>query len=177
MEKQVKREEIYDGKVIKVVCDDVELDDSTISKREIVLHRGGVCIGLYDNGYFHMVRQYRYAQQKEMLEFPAGKIELNENPDDAILREAVEETGYSVKNIKSLGYVVPTCGYSSEKIYLYYGEADEYLGQNLDVDERIKTEKYTLEEIKKMIDDGTIDDAKTIALLYKLELRNSNGKL
>lgn len=170
MEKLRKREEIFSGKVIHVVKDEVELDDGTISYREVVYHNGGVCIGLKDGDYYYMVRQFRYALNKEMLEFPAGKIEKNEKADDAILRECIEETGYSVKNIKKLGYVIPTCGYDNEMIHLYYGEVDSKLNQHFDFDERIDLEKYTFKEIKQMIKDGTINDSKTIALMYRIEL-------
>lgn len=170
MEKQKNRQEIYEGKVIHVVKDGVILDDGTSAVREVVKHNGGVCIALKDDQYYYMVRQYRYAQSKEMLEFPAGKIEKNENPDDAIIREVEEETGFCAKNIRNLGSIVPTCGYSSEVIYLYYGEVDKYVGQNFDVDERINLEKYTLKEIKEMIKKNIIDDAKTIALLYRLQI-------
>ncbi|MDO4940383.1 MAG: NUDIX hydrolase [Erysipelotrichaceae bacterium] len=169
MEKQINRQEIYKGKVIHVVKDEVELDDGSKTIREVVLHNGGVCIGLKHDDKYFMVKQYRYATGKEMLEFPAGKIELNENPDEAILREAIEETGYKAKNVKKLGSIIPTCGYCSERIYLYSGETDEYMGQNLDVDERLNVYEYTLQEIKQMIIDGTIDDSKTIALMYRLE--------
>ncbi len=172
MEKQEKRLEIYDGKVIHVVKDDVSLDDGTKAIREVVLHNGGVCIGLKDNDYFYMVKQYRYSLGKEMLEFPAGKIEKGESPDDAIAREIQEETGFVAKNIVKLGSIIPTCGYSSEIIHLYYGEVDKYVGQCFDVDERIKLEKYTFKQIKEMIKDGKIDDGKTIALMYKIELEN-----
>lgn len=170
MEKQVNRQEIYNGKVIHVVKDDVTLDDGTSTIREVVLHNGGVCIGLKEQDKFYMVRQYRYALGKEMLEFPAGKIEKNEHPDDAIVREVQEETGYCAKNIKKLGAIIPTCGYCSEKIHLYYGEVDKYVGQHFDVDERLNIEKHTLKEIKEMIKTGVIDDAKTIALVYQMEL-------
>lgn len=170
MEKQVKRQEIYEGKVIHVVKDDVSLDDGTIALREVVIHNGGVCIALKDNDFYYLVRQYRYAHQKEMLEFPAGKIEKGEEPDEAIIREVQEETGYTAKNIKKFGYVIPTCGYSSEKIYLYYGEVDKYVGQNFDTDERINLEKYTFKQLKEMVKSHVIDDGKTIALMYQLEL-------
>lgn len=170
MENQIKREEVYNGKVIKVVVDDVILDDDVKTIREVVLHNGGACIAIKDSDdkYF-MVKQYRYVQNKEMLEFCAGKIEKDENPDDAVIREAKEETGCIVKNVKKFGYIVPTCGYSSEKIYLYYGEVDRKVDQHLDKDERINVYKYSLKEIKEMILDGTINDAKTIALLYHIE--------
>lgn len=170
MEKQVKRDEIYQGKVIHVVKDEVVLDDGTKTIREVVLHNGGVCIALKNDGYYYMVRQYRYALGRDMLEFPAGKIEKGELPDQAILREVVEETGYEAKNTKKFGYIIPTCGYCSEKIYLYYGEADKHIGQHFDVDERLNLEKYTFSQIKEMIKNGEIDDSKTIALMYRIEL-------
>ena len=169
MEKQIKRNEIYTGKIIHVVCDDVELDDGTSSKREVVYHNGGACIALKDNdGKFFMVEQYRYALGKDMIEFCAGKIEKGENPDEAILRETEEELGYKVKNLKKFGYIVPTCGYCSEKIYLYYGEADKKVNRHLDKDERIDLLKYSYDEIKEMIRSGKIDDAKTIAIMFHL---------
>lgn len=170
MEKLIDSLNIYDGKVIHVTKDRVQLDDGAIAFREVVKHNGGVCIAIKDDNYYYMVKQYRYVHQKEMLEFPAGKIEIGEKPDEAILREAIEETGYSVKDVKKLGYIIPTCGYSSEKIYLYYGVVDKYLGQNLDVDERINLEKYTFSQIKEMIKNDIIDDSKTIALMYKIQL-------
>lgn len=170
MEKQISRQEIYSGKVIHVVKDEVELDDGTRANREVVLHNGGVCVAINHDGYYYMVRQYRYAEGKEMLEFPAGKIEKGENPDEAIKREAIEETGYSIKDIRKLDHIIPTCGYCSEKIYLYYAKADKNEGQHFDVDERIDLVKYTFSEIKEMIKSGYIDDAKTIGLMYRIEL-------
>ena len=170
MEKQINRQEIYKGKVINVVKDEVELDDGTRSVREVVLHNGGACIALKKDDYYFLVRQYRYALGKTMYEFPAGKIEKGEDPKETVLREAIEETGYSVKNLRSFGHVVPTCGYCSEKIYLYYGEADKEYGQHLDKDERIDICKFTFKQIKEMIINNEIDDSKTIALMYHLEM-------
>ena len=169
MEKQLSREEIYKGKVIHVVKDKVLIDDGSHALREVVLHNGGASIALKKDGAYYMVRQYRYALGKEMLEFPAGKIEIGEDPDSTILREAQEEAGYTVKNLKKLGTIIPTCGYCTERIHLYYGEADERVGQHFDADERIDLKLYTLSEIKKMIASGEIDDAKTIAIVYHLE--------
>lgn len=171
MEKQLKRQEIYEGKVIHVVKDEVVLDDNTQAYREVVLHNGGVCIALKDQeGYYYMVRQYRYALGKEMLEFPAGKIEKGEIPFDAVKREVVEETGFSAKDIKEFGPIIPTCGYCSEKIYLYYGLVDTHIGQHFDEDERINLEKYTFSQIKEKIQNNEIDDSKTIALMYRIQL-------
>ena len=175
MEKKLSRKEIYDGKVVKLVVDDVVLENGNTSKREVVLHRGGACIALKDeDGKFFMVKQYRYALGKEMLEFCAGKLEEGETPDEAIIREVEEELGYKAKNIKNLGHIIPTCGYCNEHIYLYYGECDIKTSQHLDEDEDIKLYKYSFSEIKEMIKDGTIDDSKTIALMYRIEMAGLN---
>ena len=171
MEKRLDRQEIYSGKVIHVTKDKVVLDNGTTSYREGVYHNGGACIALKDSDdKFFMVRQFRYVPGQEMLEFPAGKIEKDEIPDEAILRECIEETGYSCKNLKKLDYMIPTCGYSSERIYLYYGETDKLVGQRFDVDEDLKLEKYSIDEIKQMIKKGIISDGKTICLITKMEL-------
>lgn len=175
MEKKVSREEIFQGKVIHVVKDEVVLDDGKEAIREVVYHNGGVCIALKDGDKYYMVRQYRYACGKDMLEFPAGKIEKGEEPDKAIEREAIEETGYKATNIIKMGQVIPTCGYDSEIIHLYYGKVGENVGQHFDEDERLKLEKYTFEEIKEMIKNNIIDDSKTIALMYRIELEGLDG--
>lgn len=170
MEKQLKREEIYNGKVISVVKDEVSIDNGRTSIREVVIHNGGACIAIKNGNKFFLVSQYRYAQGAQLLEFPAGKIEKGESPDETILREAQEETGYSVKNLKYFGYIVPTGGYSSEKIYLYYGEADQKVGQHFDTDENLSLKAYTFAELQQLVKDKVIVDGKTIALMYFLKM-------
>ena len=170
MEKNLNRKNIYEGKILTLAKDEVELDDGRKAFRELVLHRGGVCIAMKDGDQYYMVKQYRYAQGKEMYEFPAGKIEKDEDPFCAIQREAIEETGHEAENITGLGYMIPTCGYSSEKIYLYHGYAGKEVGQDLDEDEDMDVYRFTLSQIKEMVKNGTIDDGKTICLLYKMEL-------
>lgn len=171
MEKQIKRKEIYKGRIITLVNDEVMLDNGKTSSREIVIHNGGACIALKDkDGKYFLVKQFRYAFNEELLEFCAGKIELNEDPDETIKREAREELGYSVKNLKYFGYTIPTCGYDTEKIHLYYGEVDEKLKQHFDEDEYMEVVKYSYDEIKQMIKEAKIVDGKTIALSYQLAL-------
>lgn len=169
MEKQISRKEIYSGKVIHVVLDDIKTADNKDAKREVVIHNGGACIAIKDkDSKYFMVKQYRYPLETDMLEFCAGKIEKGEDPDNTVLREAEEEVGCTIKNLHKFGYIVPTCGYSSEKIYLYYGEVDTYVNQHFDEDEMINTYKFTFEEIEEMIINGTINDAKTIGIVYHM---------
>ncbi len=173
MEKQISSTVLYEGRVVTLLKDEVELDDKTKSIREVVKHHGGAAIALRSkDGRFYMVRQYRYAQNTEMLEFCAGKLNEGEDPMAAIIRETEEELGYKVNNLHALGYAVPTCGYSSEKIYLYYGEEGEFVGEHFDEDERIAALKYSLEEIEAMIAAGVITDAKTICTLYRMKQEN-----
>ena len=170
MEKTLKSNLIYDGKIIKVYVDDVSIDDENRSKREVVSHRGGACIALQDeDGQYFMVRQYRYAIRREMLEFCAGKLEEGESPKEAIIRECSEELGYTLKDLKEHSYIIPTCGYCNEKIYLFSAKMDRFVGKHLDRDERINVEKHSLDEILTMIKKGEIHDAKTIALALALK--------
>lgn len=171
MERKYNSEEIYKGKVVTLVKDEVLLDDGRHSYREVVKHLGGACIALEDeDGNFLMVKQYRYAQESEMYEFCAGKLEVGEDSSITIVREAVEETGYEVKDLKYFGYMAPTCGYSSEKIYLYHGKLGKYVGQHFDPDEKIDIYRFNLKQIEEMIKNGQIVDAKSICIMYHLKL-------
>lgn len=175
MEKTKSSNLIYDGKIIKVFKDEVILENGKTAYREIVEHQKGVCIALRDNdGLFYVVKQYRYAFKKDMIEFCAGKAEWDEDVLDAVKRECVEELGIEPINIKKLGVIIPTCGFCTEELHIFYGEAGKKLKQNLDEDEDLVFKKYSLNEIEKMVDDGIIDDAKTIAALYYLKKGDYN---
>lgn len=170
MEKLVERKKVYEGKIIDVIKDKILVDGTQESIRELVVHPGGVCMALKtsDQKYL-LVRQFRYAQSQEMLEFPAGRLEYKEEPLVGIKREIQEETGYSAHQITYMGKTVPTGGYLTEVIHLYHGYALSYVGQHLDEDERISVEAYTLDEIIKMILNHEITDAKTIVLAFKIQ--------
>ena len=129
----------------------------------------------YAEEYFAKIKELEDRGPIDVQALISGKIEKGEDPDETILREAVEETGYSVKNIKKLGSIIPTCGYCSERIHLYYGEADEKIGQHFDPDERIDLKRYTYKQIAEMISNGQIDDAKTIAVMYHLKNEGIDG--
>ncbi len=169
MERQIDTKTIYEGRVVTLKVDDVMLEDDRSAKREVVIHHGGACIAVKTaRDTYYLVKQYRYAQGTEMLEFCAGKLEKGEDHREAVIREAREELGVEVRDLKYHGYMVPTCGYSSEKIYLYSAVATDYLGQDLDEDEDLSTIEAGLDEIEVMIADGRITDGKTICLVYHL---------
>lgn len=172
-EKTVKSNLVFEGKVVSLYVDDVKCPNGNLSKREIVRHHGGVCVlAIVDNKVI-IEKQYRYAYDEELYELPAGKLEKDENPYDAGLRELEEETGYKATSLIDYGVMYPTCGYCDEKIYLYVAEGLSKTNTNLDEDEVIDVEYIELDKIKEMIENGTIKDAKTIILISKYLMKNA----
>lgn len=172
MEKKKTSIEIYKGKVLTLTKDEVYIDDDKLAYREVVHHRGGVTILAKIDNKFIFVKQYRYAVQNNLLELPAGKLEISDiNPTYAACRELEEETGYKPSDIKLLGKIYPTPGYSDEIIYIYYSDSLIKTHQHLDEDERIDLLYLTYEEYKKAIIEHQIEDAKTIiAFTYYSEM-------
>lgn len=163
IEKQTNRKEIYNGRVIDVVCDDVVLQDGKTSKREVILHSGGVVILAVDkNNTVYMVKQYRYAVQKEIYELPAGRLEKDEDPFDCAKRELEEECGLVAESWENLGFIYSSPGILSEKLYLYKATDLKQTQQNLDEGEFLSVCKFNIEEIFGMIKENKINDAKTI---------------
>lgn len=170
----IDRKEILDGKVLHVTVDTVRIEDEELhgetktATREAVWHRGASAILPVDaDGKILLVRQYRYAAAMDMLEIPAGKIDfVGESPDVCAARELEEETGCT-GDIKPLGYVFTSPGFCDERIYLYFADNLKKGQQHLDDDEYLNIERYTPQEMKELIDNNTIIDAKTIACFEK----------
>lgn len=167
-EKTLSSKVVYDGKVMTVIRDDVEVADGHKSFREVVIHSGGVVIAAKkDEDTILLVKQYRYPLKETVLELPAGKLEIGENPDAACKRELEEETGYRAKIWKSLGYINTTPGICTEKLYLYLAEDLEFVGEHPDEGEIIKCCEYKLKDVLEMIRNGQINDAKTICAITR----------
>lgn len=176
MEKQISTTRIYDGRIVNLRNDVVECDGGIIAEREIIEHVGGASIAMEDeDGKYLLVSQYRYAQQMEMLEYPAGKLEPGEDPLETVKREVQEETGYEALDVEYLGFCVPTGAYLQERIYMYMGRCGKFVGTDFDRDENLALQRYTLEELTEMIMNNEIVDAKTIAMTFKV-LQKKNGK-
>ena len=176
MEKKLNSKEIYKGKILTLMRDEVCIDDKNIAYREVIHHRGGVTILAKINDKFIFVKQFRYATKEELLELPAGKLEENDiSPLSAAMRELEEETGYKTNNLTFLGKVYLTPGYSDEVNYIYYTDNLIKTKQHLDEDERIDLLFLTYEQFKKAIIDHEIIDSKTIiAFAYYNEIIMKN---
>lgn len=123
-----------------------------------------------------LVKQYRYAIQKTSLEIPAGKLEQGEDPYTCGLREFEEESGYTSEKLYPICEMYSTPGFCNEKIYLYYSN-DLIKVENpkaMDEDEEIETLWFSFDEIQKMLENGEIDDAKTIIALQYALLNKEN---
>ena len=113
-ETMLESKEIFNGRVIRVTVDKVQLEDGTTSTREIVHHHGGACILPVDtDGNVTMVRQFRYAFGEEIWELPAGKLEAGEDPFEAAKRELSEEPPWAMTAKKSTCGLPPACTRSS----------------------------------------------------------------
>ena len=167
-EKTLSVEEIYNGKIIRVTKEKVELENGEISFREIVHHSGGVCVlPIDEDGNIYFVKQFRYPYKA------AGKREEGEDPLTCGARELKEEIGASAEKIVSLGKLYPTVAYDTEIIYMYLATGLSFGDTHLDDGEFIDIVKMPFEKAYKMVLDDEIPDAKTqIAILKARELLN-----
>ena len=170
-EKFVSRKEIFDGHVLHVVCDTIELPNGKEATREICLHNGAVAIiPILPDGRVIMERQYRYAHSRVVLEIPAGKLDSpDEIPLEAAKRELREETGALAGKITYLGEIVASPALVSEIIHLYLAEELTFGERELDEDEFLDVEYIPLAELKAMVMRGEIADAKTQIAVLKAD--------
>lgn len=163
LEKTISSERIFDGKIINLRVDTVELPNGKQGKRETVEHPGAVAvIAINDNNEILMVKQFRHAVQEIIWEIPAGKLEKGEDPKDCAERELSEETGYKAKQIKQLAHFFTTPGFTDEAMYLFIAKDLTLDKQNLDEDEFVIVEKIPINMAVNMIYQGEIVDSKTI---------------
>lgn len=176
-EKKLSSRQVFDGVVVKLFVDEVELPDGTKSVREIVRHPGAVCIvPVTDDGQVIMVRQFRYAFGEVLLEVPAGKLEKGEDPYEAALRELEEETGAVAKNVEHIGELYTTVALFDEKIQMYLATGLSYKSAHPDEGELLEVVKIPLSTLVDMVMNGEIKDSKTqIALLKAHKILSSRG--
>ncbi|PIQ09328.1 MAG: ADP-ribose pyrophosphatase [Ignavibacteriales bacterium CG18_big_fil_WC_8_21_14_2_50_31_20] len=166
--KVTKSENVFNGIVFDVKLDILEYDSGNAGRREVIHHNGGsVILPITNDGKLVLIKQFRYPLQEILIEAPAGKLEIGEDPMVCATRELTEETGYTAKKITPLGKISTTPGFCDEILYLY-------LAQDLTAGDHDREEgefgmeifEYTLHEVDEMIKNGKIIDSKTIAVIY-----------
>lgn len=162
-EKTMKTETIYDGKILKLRVDTVELPNMNYSHREIVEHSGSVAIvPLKDDETVYMVKQYRKAVEQVVLEFPAGLIEDGEDPKEAAQRELQEEIGYGAEKLSYINEVFSSPGFTDEKVDIFIAK-DLYKSKlKADDDENIEIVEVKIKDLREMIDSFELQDAVSV---------------
>ena len=177
-EKTIKSEYIFEGRVVRLRYDEVELPDGSLSNREIVEHYGGVAIAaITDDNEIFLVRQYRHPYGEVIYEIPAGKIEKGEDPFECGKRELKEEVGANAQKMTFLGKLYPTPGYCGEIIWMYAATGLTFGEQSPDEDEFLNVKAVPLDEAVEKILSGEITDAKTQAAVLKVKLLKDRGEL
>jgi len=165
----LSRSEIYDGRVVKLRLEEIELPGGRRARLELIRHPGAAAIlPLLPGGEILMVRQYRHATGGEwLLEVPAGKLDPGETPETCAVRECAEETGYRPQRLEPLGWIWTTPGFTDERIWLYLGSELAPASQDLQEDEALTVERLPLATALRLALDGGIDDGKSIAALWR----------
>ena len=167
-EKKIEEVARYSGVIVDVRVDSVLLPNGRTSKREVTEHPAGVTIlALDDNGDVYCVRQYRYAFSRSVLEIPAGKLEPDEEPLPAAIRELSEETGITAGRIDALGSFMMSPGFCTEVLHIYLSRDLHFGVAHPDEDEFLNVEKYSLQTLLDMVMRCEIDDAKSAIAILK----------
>jgi ADP-ribose pyrophosphatase len=165
----VSREPIYEGRVVRLRVEEIELPNGRRSRLELIDHPGAAAIvPVDDEGRVLLVRQYRHATGGEwLLEVPAGKLDPGEEPPVAAVRECEEETGFRPGWLEPLGFLWTTPGFTGEKIHLFLARDLRAGRQDLQEDESLTVERLPLAEALERALTGGIDDGKSIAALVR----------
>ena len=175
-ETMLSRQEIFSGRVFRVTRDDILLPDGSRGIRELVHSHGGVVILPLDaQGNVTLVRQFRYAQGRVLLEAVAGKLEPGEEPFSAAQRELQEETGFTADRWTDLGWICTSPGFLTERLYLYLAEGLHPGEQHLDRGEFLNCENMPMEELCRRFAGGQVEDGKTLAIYLKTVLLRREG--
>ncbi len=168
----VSREEIFDGFIIHLVKDTVELPNGAKATREVGLHHGAVCVvPVTDEGEIIMERQFRYPFDEVIWEIPAGKLDKDEFDHlEAAKRELREETGYTADTYTFMGEFYPSPAILSENIHMYIATGLKKGEQALDEDEFLDVVKVPFDEVVNMILRNEITDGKTQTAVLKAKL-------
>lgn len=166
-EKVLSKKKIFDGKVVHLDEEQVELPNGKTAKREIIRHQGAVgVIAVTDSNKLVLIRQWRAPFGQVTLEIPAGKIEADEqdNPKLTAKRELNEETRFAADEFELITKFYTSPGFADEMMYLYHAvnlkQVSEALPQ--DDDEFLELVEFSPEEVQAAIQRGEICDAKTL---------------
>ena len=175
-EPTIESKDIFQGRIVKLRVDTVQLPSGRTTTREIVEHEDAVCVVPIDeNNNVLMVRQYRKAAQLNLLEVPAGGVEAGESPEETVLRELQEEVSVTSGSLRRLSGFWVSPGWATEFMHAYLATDLTPASLPADDDEYISVERVPLDRIPELIESGEIQDSKSIAsLLLALRVLDSD---
>jgi len=174
-EATVASQRVYEGRLVNLRVDTVRLENGRLTEREIVEHPGAVAVvALDEDDNAILVRQFRKAAEKKLLEIPAGTLEAGEEPIACARRELKEETGYRAECLEQVGGLYPSPGFCTEYIRLYLATGLKKGHSAPGDDEAIETIKVPLSDIPAMVSRGEICDGKSIAGLLSVLLLHTH---
>ncbi len=169
MEKTLSSQKVYDGRAVKLRVDTVQKPSGKTTTREIVEHSDCVAVVVLDSkDRVILVRQYRKAVGKTLLEIPAGGIDPGEQPIIASAVSCRKETGYLPNKIDKLGGFYSAPGYCTEYLHLYLVTHLIPSRREAEDTEEIEVVRVPLSQIPDLIASGEICDAKSIAGLLRV---------
>ena len=158
----IENKEIYKGKIFDVSLATVREENITYD-REIVAHNGSaVIVPVFADKTVALVKQYRHAAGKYLLEIPAGSLKKGEDPELGAQRELEEEIGVAAGKIEKLTEFYVSPGFLTEKMHVFLATQLTEVGQNLEEDELISIERLDFPTLFQMISRGEFEDAKTM---------------
>lgn len=171
-EKTLQRETIFQGRVVNLYVDEVQLPNGKTSTREIVDHPGAVAImAITAEDKIVLVEQFRKPLEKNLVEIPAGKLEKGEDPVECAKRELEEETGYRCRDLVPVASFYTSPGFANELCYLYLAkDLTRTNSRHLDEDEFVEVLEVTFPEARQLIKERKIHDAKTIIAIQHWQL-------
>lgn len=168
-ERRRARRHVFDGRLLRVFVDRVELPDGTRAEREVVAHPDAAAVlAQFDRDgapTVVLVRQYRYAAGERLWELPAGTLEDGETPEACARRELEEETGLRADELEPLAAVYTSPGFTDERVHLFLARNPERGAPRPEDDERLERRELPLEDAVAMAERGEIRDAKTVTAL------------
>ncbi len=163
-ERTLDSKRIYEGRIVDLRVDTVMLPSGRETTREVVAHSECVAIVAIDaEDNVILVRQFRHAVGRELLEIPAGGIQPGEQPLESAIRELEEETGYIAGSMERIGGFYSSPGYSTEFLHLFLATELEPGPSHAREDEVIEVVPIPLKQVRSLIVSGDVCDAKTIA--------------
>ena len=170
-EEKIASEKLFSGRILDLYTDRVRLPDGNEARREVVRHKGGAAaLALGADGEVFLVRQFRYPVGGALLEVPAGKLDMGEEPLACAKRELLEECGLAAETWLPMGAMWSSPGFCDERVWLFAAKGLADLGARPDADEFLEPVKIPLDEAVKMALRGEIEDAKSQILLLKAKL-------